>query len=88
MSPTIKPEHLPAWQAIVVKANAARPEGAPEITLAEYAQARLDELGDSYNAVLIAEAKQAYDDVITVAATLPDEKKAQLIAFVQELANV
>jgi len=86
MSLTIKPEHAPAWGAIVAKANASREEGAPEITVEQYAQARLDEIGESYNAALIAEAKKAYDDIITLAAKLPEEKQSQVIAFVQELA--
>lgn len=86
MSLTIKPEHAQAWAAIVAKANASREEGAPEITVEQYAQARLDEIGESYNAALIEETKRAYDDMVTLAATLPDEKRAQLVAYVQTLA--
>jgi hypothetical protein len=79
--------NLAAWQATVAAANASRPEGTPEITVEQYAQARLDELGESYQRAAIEQAKRDYDDMVTLAASLPDDKKAQLIAFVQELAN-
>lgn len=86
MSITIKPEHVAAWQAVVDKVNAARAEGAPAVTLEDYAQARLDEIGASYQATLIEEAKRQYDDFVTLAAKLPDAEKAELLTKVQELA--
>jgi hypothetical protein len=79
--------NLAAWQATVAAANASRPEGSPEITVEAYAQARLDEIGESYQRAAIEQAKRDYDDMVTLAASLPDDKKAELIAFVQELAN-
>jgi hypothetical protein len=60
--------NLAAWQATVAAANASRPEGEPEITVEAYAQARLDEIGASYQATLIEAAKRQYDDFVTLAA--------------------
>jgi hypothetical protein len=79
--------NLSAWQSAVATANASRPEGSPEITVESYAQARLDELGEAYRLAAIEQAKRDYDDMVTLAASLPEDKKAELIAFVQELAN-
>ena len=85
MNITILDSKLAGLNAIVAKANAS--EGAEQTTAQAYLSARVAEMLASYDAQLIAAAKIQYDDIVTLAATLPDDKRSELIAFVQQLAG-
>ena len=84
MNITILDSQLTGLNAIVAKANSS--EGADQTTAQAYLEARVAEMLASYDAQLIAAAKVRYDDIVTLAASLPDAKRAELIAYVQQLA--
>lgn len=85
MTIQIDESKLNGLNAIVAKANAS--EGAEQTTAQAYLSARVAEMLASYDAQLIAAAKVQYDDIVTLAATLPEDKRSELIAYVQQLAG-
>ena len=79
MTITIPDSQLTGLNAVVANAGA-------EQTAQSYLEARVAEMLASYDAQLIAAAKVQYDDIVTLAASLPDTKRTELIAYVQQLA--
>lgn len=85
MTITIDDSKLNGLNSIVSELNAV--ENAVQITPEEYITQRVYDILSSYDAQLIEKAKREYESFITLAAQLPDDKKAEAIAFVQQLAS-
>jgi hypothetical protein len=75
---------LNGLNAIVAKENAI--PGAVQTTPQEYLELHISSALASYDQQIIDEEKKKYDGLVTLAASLPDDKKAQLIAMVQQLS--
>jgi uncharacterized protein (DUF305 family) len=74
----LHPQHLPAW--MVKSADAGKTE-------MDFVQGIVDSHGEVFANALIEAEKAKYDEIVTLAATLPEDKKQELVAFVRSLAT-
>ena len=86
MTIEIDESKLAGLNAIVSKIVAELKPEDETVTPQSYLESRINDLLSSYNQQLIDQAKKDYENVITLAAGLSDEKKAQAIDFIQKLA--
>lgn len=92
---TIDPAQTRGLEAIIAKMNAETaakaaeavpPQPAFVISAKAYLQSRVAEMLASYDQQLVEQAKKDYDYFVTLAASLPDDKKAMAVDYVQRLA--
>lgn len=75
---TLQPNHLPAWSAKAAESGK---------TEQGFVQTILDSHGEVFTTALLQTEKAKYDEFVALAASLPDDKKQELIAIVQSLAD-
>jgi hypothetical protein len=74
----LHPNHLPAWAAKASETGKTEPE---------LVQSIIDSHGEIFTTSLIQSEKAKYDEFVTLAASLSEAKKKELIAYVQSLAE-